>query len=109
MRFGILPFAAAAMIGGSLPVLAAETGGHVVEDHSYGCVDKDDLASIRTLSSERNVDAVMRMVSDKKCFVLETGEKVTVDSDSSANGLVKIRTQQSPVWIWVNEPVISMK
>lgn len=108
MRFGILPFAAAAMIAAPLPVLAAETG-HVVEDHSYGCVDKDDLASIRTLSSERNVDAVMRMVADKKCFVLEMGEKVTVDSGSSANGLVKIRTERSPVQIWVNEPVISMK
>lgn len=109
MRFGIRPFAVAAMVLGPLPVTAATVTGHILEDHSYGCVEKDDLASIRTLSSERNVDAVMRMVAQKKCFVLETGEKVTVDTDSRADGLIKIRTQRSPVDIWVHEPVISLK
>ena len=108
MRLGMLRCAAIASLAGSIPALADDVQGRVLEDHSFGCVDKADFDRIRTFSAQRNVDAVMHLVGEKKCFVLETGESISVDRDSLTDGMIKVRTQRSPDYIWTSPKAITM-
>jgi hypothetical protein len=107
MHRGMLRFAAIAVLAGSAPALA-DVQGRVVEDHVFGCVDKADVDRILNFSAQRNVDAVMHLVGEKKCFVLETGETISVDKESQADGMIKVRTQRSPDYIWTNPKSITM-
>lgn len=84
------------------PSAAAATRGSVEEDQVFGCVHRGDLTRIRALSEQRNSEAVMGMLSDQKCFVLETGEKIVVDTSSSWAGDIRVRTENSSAFLWTS-------
>lgn len=101
MRTIALFFGMAVVLTYSTSALAS-TKGTVVEDNVLGCTQMSDLTKVRALAAARKSEAVMAMVSDKRCSILETGEDIVVDKSSLSGGDVKVRAENSNEFVWTS-------
>lgn len=108
MRLMAPLFGLSIILACSAPAIAG-TMGTVVEDQVFGCTQMSDLTKIRALSVERKSEAVMAMVSDKRCSMLETGEKIVVDTSSLSGGDIRVRAENSHEFVWTSRNSLEIK